>query len=45
MTKDEAKPLTPYERFMAATKAIVSVLKKDLEKDMRAFRKKRKRSR
>jgi hypothetical protein len=43
MRKDEAKPLTPYERFVAATKAIVSVTKKDVEKDIRALRKKRKR--
>jgi hypothetical protein len=43
MAKDEAKPLTPYERFLAATKAIVSVPKKDVEKDIRALRKKRKR--
>jgi hypothetical protein len=43
MAKDETKPLTPYERFVAATKAIVSVPKKDVEKDIRALRKKRKR--
>lgn len=43
MAKDEVKPQTPYERFVAATKAIVSVPKKDVEKDIRALRKKRKR--
>lgn len=42
MAKDEVKPLTPYERFVAATKAIVSVPKKDVEEEMRALRKKRK---
>jgi hypothetical protein len=42
MAKDEAKPQTPYERFVAATKAILSVRKKDVEKDIRELRKKRK---
>jgi len=43
MAKDETKPPTPYERFVAATKAIVSVPKKDVDKEIRELRKKRKR--
>lgn len=44
MAKDEAKPATPYERFVAATKTIASVPKKDVEKAIRAIRRKRKKS-
>jgi hypothetical protein len=40
-----AKPPTPFERFVEATKAILSVPKKDVKKDMRKFRQKRNRSR
>jgi hypothetical protein len=36
-----SKPLTPYERFVAATKAIVSVPKKEVDKAIRARHKKR----
>jgi len=36
-----ARPPTAYERFVAATKAILSVSKKDVEKDMRTLRQKR----
>jgi hypothetical protein len=40
-----AKPPTRFERFVEATKAILSVPKKDVEKDMRKLRQKRNRSR
>ena len=33
-----ARPPTPYERFVEATRAILSVPKKDVEKDMRRLR-------
>ena len=39
MSKPE--PATPYERFVEATRTILSVSKKDVEKDMLALRKKR----
>lgn len=42
MSKPEsARPQTPYERFVEATRAIVSVSKKDVEKDMATLRKRR----
>jgi len=40
-----AKPPTPFERFVEATKAILSVAKKDVEKEMRKLRSKRKQRR
>lgn len=44
MSKAEVpRPPTPYERFVEATKAILSVPKKDVEKDMRKLRQQRKR--
>lgn len=39
----DARPPTPYERFVAATRAILSVPKKDVEKDIRRLRNKRRR--
>lgn len=36
-----ARDPMPYERFLEAMKAILSVAKKDVEKDMRALRSKR----
>ena len=36
-----ARDPMPYERFLEAMKAILSVPKKDVEKDMRALRGKR----
>jgi hypothetical protein len=44
MSKD-ARPPTPYERFVAATKAILSVSKKDVDAEMRKQRSRRARSR
>jgi hypothetical protein len=41
----DARPPTAYERFVAATRAILSVPKKEVEKDMRALRRKRQRQR
>jgi hypothetical protein len=40
-----ARDPMPYERFLEAMKAILSVPKKDVEKDMRALRSKRRRKR
>ena len=40
-----AEKQTPYERFVAATKAIVSVPKKDVEKAMRQWKRRRTRKR
>ena len=43
---ESARPPTPYERFVAATKAILSVSKKEVDADMgkqRSLRKRRKR--
>ena len=34
-------PLTPYERFVAATRQVLSVSKAELEKREKAWRKKR----
>lgn len=45
MAKDEPRPPTPYERFVAATKAIVSVPKKDVEADIKELRRRRRRKR
>lgn len=42
MTSD-TKALTPYERFIAATKQILSVSKTELEKREKAWRKRRQR--
>ena len=39
---ESARPPTPYERFVAATKAILSVSKKDVDADIRKLRRKRK---
>jgi hypothetical protein len=41
----DARPPTAYERFVAATRAILSVPKKDVEKDILRLRRSRKRSR
>ena len=41
----DARPPTAYERFVAATRAILSVPKKDVEKDIRRLRSKRQRQR
>jgi hypothetical protein len=38
---DSARPPTPYERFVAATKRVLSVSKGELEKREAAWRKKR----
>jgi hypothetical protein len=38
---DAERPLTPYERFVAATKRVLSVSKEELEKREAAWRKKR----
>jgi hypothetical protein len=38
---ESARPLTPYERFVAATKQILSVSKEELNKRDAAWRKKR----
>ena len=43
VAKAETRAPTPYERFVAATKAIVSVSKTDNDKDMQARKKRRKR--
>jgi hypothetical protein len=37
----EARELTPYERFVAATKQILSVSKAELEKREKVWRRKR----
>jgi hypothetical protein len=42
---ESARPPTPYERFVAATKAILSVSKKEVDAEMRKLRSKRKRRR
>jgi hypothetical protein len=41
----EARELTPYERFVAAMKQILSVSKTELEKREKAWRQKRRRKR
>ena len=42
MKADESAPkLTPYERFVAATKRVLTVSKEELEKRETAWRKKR----
>jgi hypothetical protein len=38
---DSARPPTPYERFVAATKQILSVSKTELEKREATWRKRR----
>lgn len=40
--RPDTNNLTPYERFVAATKAIVSVPKKDVEQAMQTLRRRRK---
>jgi hypothetical protein len=40
-----AQPPTPYERFVEATKAILSVPKKEVDKEMQKLRSKRRRRR
>jgi len=46
MSERSPKPApTPFERFVEATKAILSVPKKDVEKDMDRLRKQRERRR
>jgi hypothetical protein len=37
----EAREPTPYERFVEATKRVLSVPKKDVDKAMRAWRRRR----
>jgi len=41
----DTRPPTPYERFVAATKAIVSVPKRDVENAMRKLKARRARKR
>jgi len=38
---EPTRPLTPYERFVEATKRVLSVSKKELEKREKAWRPKR----
>ena len=40
---ESARTPTPYERFVAATRAILSVSKKDVDAEMRKQRSQRKR--
>jgi hypothetical protein len=40
---DADRPLTPYERFVAATKRVLSVSKGELEKRETEWKKRRKR--
>jgi hypothetical protein len=42
---ESARPPTPYERFVAATKAILSVPKKDVDAEIEKRRKERRRAR
>ena len=42
---DPARAPTPYGRFVAATRAVLSVPKKEVDKLMRAARERRRRSR
>jgi hypothetical protein len=37
----EVRELTPYERFVEATKRVLAVPKKDVDKAMRAWRRRR----
>jgi hypothetical protein len=44
MSKAEsARPPTPYERFVEATRVILSVSKKEVDKEIRKLRSKRRR--
>jgi hypothetical protein len=45
MEKGKTEPPTPYERFVDATKRVLSVSKKELAKREAAWQKKRKRKR
>jgi hypothetical protein len=38
---ESARPPTPFERFVAATKAILSVSKKEVDADIQKLRSKR----
>jgi hypothetical protein len=38
---DDPRPPTPYERFVAAARAILAAPKKDVEKEMLRLRRKR----
>jgi hypothetical protein len=40
---DSGRPLTPYERFVAATKRVLSVSKEELDKREAAWRKRKQR--
>lgn len=42
---EPARPLTPYERFVEATKLVLSVSKKEVNKAMKEYRRKLKRKR
>ena len=44
-TMKEARDLTPYERFVEATKRVLSVPRRDLDKAMQEWRKRRDRTR
>ena len=39
--RDSPRPLTPYERFVAATKRVLAVSKKELDKREAAWRERR----
>jgi hypothetical protein len=41
MPEAESRPLTPYEKFVAATKRVLAVSKAELDKREAAWRKKR----
>jgi len=40
-SSEGARPPTPYERFVAATRAILSVTKKDVDAEMQKLRRRR----
>ncbi len=42
---ESARPPTPYERFVAAARAILSVSKKDVDAEIEKRRKERRRAR
>jgi len=42
---DSGRPLTPYERFVAAAKRVLSVSKEELDKREAAWRKRREKKR
>jgi hypothetical protein len=44
MTKERTPPPTPYEKFVAATKRVLSVSKEELQRREMAWRKRRKKT-